>query len=129
MKLEDVLIHTCKYGMGAAVSGAIGACAGYTYGTLSGVNSFLAAQALAIAAVAFFTFRQFVESGFEESSQESRNLIHILGYALGGVAFALALKNLDIISKVGAVILGTLAVALSGGAFYAHTQNEYVYAE
>lgn len=114
--------------MGTAVAGAIGACAGYTFGTLSKGNPMLTAQVFAITAVAAFIFRQCVEYGFEELGDSGRNFIYILAASLGGATFTIALKNLEVISKIGATTLAVLTVGFNAFALFAHTQDEYFYA-
>ena len=129
MKLGDFLISTGKYGMGTLVGGAIGACAGYTFGTLSKGNPILTAQVFAIATIAAFIFRQCVENGFEDLRDRGRNLIYILAASVGGATFAITLKNLEIISRIGTAVLAGLTLAVNGIALYMHFQRDYIYAE
>lgn len=129
MKLSEFLIGTSKYGMGTIVSGAIGACAGYTFGTLSKGNPMLTAQVFAIAAVAAFIFRQCVENGFEDLRDRGRNFIYILGATAGGAAFTITLKNLEIISRIGTAVLAGLTVAINAYALYMHTERDYIFVD
>ena len=128
MKLVDFLIHTGKYCMGAVAVGSLGACAGFTFATLSKGNPILAAQTLAIAAVAAYIFRQCVEHGLEDISDVSKNLTYILATILGGATFTIALKNLEIISKIGIAVLGVSFAAFNAIAIYAHYEREYLFA-
>ena len=128
MKLGDFLISTGKYGMGTLVAGAIGACAGYTFGTVSKGNPVLTAQVFAISAVAAFIFRQCVEYGFEDLRDRGRNFIYILAASLGGATLTIALKNLEIISKIGTTVLAVVTIAVNALALYLHTERDYIYA-
>ena len=128
MKLVDFLIHTGKYCMGAVAVGSLGACAGYTFGTLSRGNSLLAAQTLAIAAVAAYIFRQCVEHGLDDMRDSSTNFVYILGTSLGGATFTIALKNLEIISRIGTAVLGMLFLLPTPLFIYAHYEAAYVFA-
>lgn len=128
MKIDEFLIETGKYAAGAFVAGAIGACAGYTFGTISRGNPYLTAQVIAIAAIAAFVFRQCVEIGFEESSRANRDNIYILAYSLAGATLTIALRNLEIISIIGTIVISGLTVAANSLAIYAHTKSEYLYA-
>lgn len=129
MKLVDFLVGAGKYCMGAVAVGSLGACAGYTFGTLSRGNPLLAAQTLAIAAVAAYIFRQCLEHGLEDMRDSTRNFIYILGTSLGGATFTIALKNLEIISRIGTAVLGVAFLAANALLIYAHYEESYLFVE
>lgn len=129
MKLEDFLIGCGKYGMGAIVAGSIGACAGYTFSTIFGGNIMLTTQVIAIAAIAAFLFRQCVEHGFDELNKAQRNFIYILGASFGGAAFTAALKNLEIISRIGTSVLAFCLLTINGLALVASFNGDHLFTD
>lgn len=99
MNIQDVMIGTGKFCLGAIVNSSMGACAGYAL--FHEINPLLAAKAFAIATLAAYIFRECVKHGYSDYTAAQRNFIVISGYTIGSLAFTAALSKLDLISTIG----------------------------
>ena len=104
------------------------ATASYAAATVLGKNPELAAKVAAIAALVICLYRDCVEY-YSGQGTASKNALYITGVACGGSALIAALYNYEIVSVIGAAILGTVLVLANTVACTLHVGGHYVYSD
>jgi hypothetical protein len=114
MEITDFLDHAVDFGADAFIRGSLGACSGYIVAVIIGSDRLLMAKAFAIHTIAIFMFgRSVVYMHPDKLKLRDKVGLIFLGQSLGGVVFTLTLIKLELVTKIGAVVLGSLVVLQS----------------